>query len=129
MDAPDIYDPQELGRRQRIADACRQREIARRALVMQILDTQRQARELRAWISTCVRQDSDTSSPEFQRMIEWAGGQLEELEGALKPERITETIRAQDLFPEIDPLNDPKGEPPRHRIWGHSSALRHINAV
>lgn len=129
MDASDIYDPQELGRRQQAANARRQREIARRALLTQILDTHRQVLELKAFISACLRQDSDTASSEFQRMIEWASGQLEELEGALRPERITETLQAQGLFPETDPFNDQKGEPPRYRIWGHASALRHINAV
>ncbi|WPE19208.1 hypothetical protein [Shinella zoogloeoides] len=129
MDAPDIYNPQELGRRQQMADVRRQREVARRAVLRQLLDRQRQALELKTWISACLRQDSDTTSPEFQRMIEWASGQLEELERALRSERITEALQAQGLFPKTDPLYDQKGEPSQHRIWGHSFALRHINAV
>jgi hypothetical protein len=62
-------------------------------------------------------------------MVEWAASQLNDLERNLSPERISVTLQERELFPEVDPLNDPKGEPPRYRIWGHSAALRNINAV
>lgn len=62
-------------------------------------------------------------------MVEWAVSQLDDLERIPSPERISETLQERELFPEVDPLNDPKGELPRHRTWGHSTALRHINAV
>ena len=38
MDTPEIYDPQDLGRRQQMAAARRQRESARLALLDDLLD-------------------------------------------------------------------------------------------
>lgn len=58
----------------------------------------------------------------------WAA-QLDDLERFLSPECIFETLQEREFFPAVAPLSDPKGKPPRHRIWGNSTALRHINAV
>jgi len=129
MDDPEIYDPQELGRRQQLAAARRQRESERLALLAQLVDAQRRADELKRWISVYTRPADDNSHPQLRTMVEWAASQLNDLERILSPERISVTLQERELFPEVDPLNDPKGEPPRYRIWGHSAALRNINAV
>lgn len=129
MRDPEIYDPQELGRRQQMAAARRQRESERLAMLAQLVDAQRRAEELKCWINAYTQPASDISHPELRRMVEWAASQLDDLEHTLSPERIAEALRERELFPETDPLNDPKGEPPGHRIWGHSGALRHVNAV
>jgi hypothetical protein len=118
MDEPDIYDPQELGRRQQMAAARRQRESERLALLAKLVDAQRRADELKSWIDAYTRPADDNSHPELRRMVGWAAAQLDDLERILNPERISETLQERELFPAIDPLNDPKGEPPRHRIWG-----------
>lgn len=127
MDEPDIYDPENLGRRQQMAAARRQRESERLAFLGQLIDAQRRANELRGWISAYAH--PECSCPALQRMIAWATSQIDDLERILSSERIAATLIERELFPEVDPLNDPKGEPPSHRIWGHSTALRHINAV
>lgn len=129
MPDPDIFDPQELGRRQQLAAARRQRESERLAFLAQLVDAQRRSDELKRWISANSRPSDHETSPELRRMVEWAASQLDDLERILNPGRIAERLQERELFPEVDPLNDPKGEPPRHRIWGHSTALRHINAV
>jgi hypothetical protein len=129
MDDPDIFDPQELGRREQLATARRQRESERLALLAQLVDAQRRADELKRWISAYTRPADDNSHPELRPMAEWPASQLNNLERILSPERISETLQERELFPEVDPLNDSKGEPPSHRIWGHSTALRNINAV
>ncbi|MCR6497441.1 hypothetical protein MUO32_00205 [Shinella sp. CPCC 101442] len=129
MNIPDIYDPQELGLRQQMAAARRQRESARLALLANLVDAQRRADGLQRWISAYARPVDDSSHPELGRMVEWVAAQINDLEHVLGPDRISETLRARALFPDVDPLDDPKGEPPRHRIWGHSAALRYVNAV
>lgn len=129
MDTPDISNPQELGQRQQIAAARRQRESARLELLVQLVDAQRRSDALNHWLSVYAHPADDNSRPELRRMVEWVAIQLNELERVLCPEQISETLRARELFPDVDPLGDPKCEPPRHRIWGHTAALRHINAV
>jgi hypothetical protein len=123
MDDIEIFNPQELGRRQQLAAARRQRDSARLALLAQLVDTQRRADELKSWISAYARPANETSYPPLGRMLEWAASQLDDLERILSPERLSETLQERELFPETDLLNDPKGEPLHHRIWGHSSAL------
>jgi hypothetical protein len=129
MDGTSFFDPQELGRRQQFAAARRRRESERPALLAQLVDAQRRADELKNWINAHARQGDDNSHPDLRRMVGWATAQIKDLELFLSPERISATLQERDLFPEVDPLNDPLGEPPRHRIWAHSSALRHMNEV
>ena len=129
MDGTSFFDPQELGRRQQLAAARRGRESDRLALLGQLVDAQRRADELKNWINAHARQGDDNSHPDLQRMVGWATAQIKDLELFLSPERISATLQERDLFPEVDPLNDPLGEPPRHHIWAHSSALRHMNEV
>lgn len=112
-----------------MAAARRQRESERVAFVEQLIDAQRRAGELRTLISAYVQPEREHSYPELERMVKWATSQIADLDLILSPERIAMTLVERQLFPETDPLNDPKGEPPSHRIWGHSTALRHINAV
>jgi hypothetical protein len=120
MDAANLLDPKELGRRQQMAAARRQRESERLTLLAELVDAQRRADELKNWISAFTRPTDDSSHAELQRMIGWAAVQLKDLERFLSPERISSTLKERELFPEVDPLNDPLGEPPRHRGWGHS---------
>ncbi|MGD9481036.1 hypothetical protein [Shinella sp. G-2] len=129
MDTPEIYDPQDLGRRQQMAAARRQRESARLALLDDLLDAQRRADGLKRWIAALSCPENGDPHPELQRMAGWANAQLDTLERTLSPEQIAATVRERDLFPNVDPLDDPKGEPPCARIWGHSAALWHINAA
>lgn len=50
-------------------------------------------------------------------MVEWARNQLKQLEAILDPVKLADSLRAQKLFPEVDELNDPLGEPPAERRW------------
>jgi len=80
-------------------------------------------------ITAYVQPERENSYPELERMVKWATSQIADLDRILSPERIATALVERELFPETDPLNDPKGEPPSLRIWGHLAALRHINAV
>ncbi|QPC91904.1 hypothetical protein [Mesorhizobium sp. INR15] len=129
MDITNYSDPQELGRRQQMAAARRQRESERLAFFARVVEAQRRAGELRDWISAYARSASDNAHSELQRMVGWAEAQLKELDHFLDAERISSTLRERGLFPEVDPIHDPLGEPLRHHIWGHSGAVRHCNEV
>lgn len=129
MNDSEIYDPQELGRRQQMAAARRQRESERLAMLGQLVDAQRRSDELKRWISAYTRPADGDAHPELRRMVGWVAAQIDDLERFLGPESVCATLQECALFPDVDPLDDPKGEPPGHRIWGHSAALRHINAV
>lgn len=128
MDDPDTHDPQEFGRRQQLSAARSRREDERLALLAQLVDAQRRADGLKRWMSACARPADDVSHPELRRMVDWAASRIGDLERTLSPEGISERLRERELFPETDPLDDPKGEPPRYRIWGHSAALTRVDA-
>lgn len=48
-------------------------------------------------------------------MADWARAQLEALEAALDPVMLAAVLYARKLFPEVDELHDPLGEPPPER--------------
>jgi hypothetical protein len=50
-------------------------------------------------------------------MLEWTGRQLAELEAITDPANIAADLRARKLFPAIDELHDPLGDPPPERRW------------
>lgn len=129
MDDPDIYNPQSLGRRQRLAAARQQREVARLALLADLFQSQRRSDDLKRWISNYSGPVDENLHPELVRMVEWATGQLNDLDRVLDPKRISEALRQRELFPANDPLKDPKGEPPSYPIWGHSTAAKYRNTV
>lgn len=129
MSAPDIYDPENLGRRQQMAAARLRRESERLAFLGKLVDAQRHAVELKDWITAYERPADMNPSPELQRMVAWVAVQIDDLERILSPERISETLKDRDLFPEVDSLSDPLGEPPGHHVWGHSAALKPVNAL
>ncbi len=56
--------------------------------------------------------------PELCPMLDWAKAELNGLEADLRPERLGALLRERDLFPAIDTLADPLGEPPARRSWG-----------
>jgi hypothetical protein len=118
MDGVDTLEPSDLDRRQQMATARRQREGERRALLAEFVDAMRRADELRKWIGAYGRPTGEHSHSELRRMREWTEAQLKELDLFLEPERISMVLRARELFPEVDPLDDPLGEPPARRVLG-----------
>jgi hypothetical protein len=104
----------ELDRRRALSKARREREKARLSLLNQLLRTERRAIQLREWIGALKPAHDD---PDLARMLTWAKGQLATLESILNPAHLAAHLRSQRLFPDIDDLDDPLGEPPAERIW------------
>jgi predicted metal-dependent hydrolase len=107
----------ELERRLSLAKARRQREGDRKALLRKIMRTETTAARLRRWVTELTDKISNCPDPDLNRMLEWTGRQLAELEAITDPANIAADLRARKLFPAIDELHDPLGDPPPERRW------------
>ena len=110
-------DVEELARRRRLAAARKSREIERASLLQKLIETQQKALELRKWIAQWETKEQ-ASSPDVQRLIEWVKATLSDTESFLLPTELTKLLEVRGLFPEVDDLADPLGEPPPLRPWG-----------
>ena len=54
----------------------------------------------------------------MQRLLDWAKANLSDMEQFLVPAQLTQLLHTQNLFPEVDELADPLGDPPPRRLWG-----------
>jgi hypothetical protein len=50
-------------------------------------------------------------------LILWAKERLAGIEATVDPAHINDDLKEEDLFPEVDELLDPKGEPLREPGW------------
>jgi hypothetical protein len=110
-------DVEELAHRRRLAAARKSREIERASLLQKLIETQQKALELRKWIAQWETKEQ-ASSPDVQRLIKWAKATLSDTENFLLPTELTKLLEVRGLFPEVDDLADPLGEPPPLRPWG-----------
>lgn len=101
-----------LARRRELAAGRAAREAKRLELVQTILSAQQEAKQIRGLLDEIP--DTHTSGS-YVRMIAWAQARLRLLEGKTDAQAIADTLDADDLFPESDPLFDPDGEPPPKR--------------
>ena len=109
-------DAEELTRRRGLAAARRTREAERTLLLRKLVRMERQADQLRGWIAQ-RKADVGTSS-EMQRMVDWVKAELVGLEEFLDPSKLSRLLHTRNLFPEVDDLVDPLGEPPPRHPWG-----------
>jgi hypothetical protein len=109
----------ELERRRGLAKARRERESERKALLGKLMRAERQAAQLRDWMARYeeVAVPGAAADVDLSRMIGWARDRLATLEAVLDPLKLTEELRTRKLFPEIDELHDPLGEPPPEPRW------------
>jgi hypothetical protein len=109
-------DVRELARRRALAAARLTRESERTELLQRLVRMEREADQLRGWAAH--RQAEVSASPEMQRMVDWAKAELAGLEAFLDPLKLSQLLIAGNLFPEVDELVDPLGEPPPRNQWG-----------
>jgi hypothetical protein len=103
-------DVAELARRRALAAARRTREAERTSLLRRLIRMERQADQLSGWIA---QWDTDVeTTPEIQRMVDWAKTELGRLEEFLDASNLSQLLHTRNLFPEVDDLVDPLGEPP-----------------
>ncbi len=108
----------ELQQRRSLALARHERESERKALLGTLMAAEREAGHLRGWIARQELHLKAETHGELGRMLQWASGELAALETVTEPAQIAEVLRKQNLFPEVDGLSDPLGDPPPLRPWG-----------
>lgn len=122
MDADESHElnttQSELQQRRDLALARHRREGERKALLGTLVESERQADHLRAWIARQELQLKPEANGELSRMLRWASDELRALDMVSEPVQLAATLRRKDLFPEVDKLTDPLGDPPPLRPWG-----------
>jgi hypothetical protein len=114
---PGRSDVEELAHRRRLAAARQSRNTEREALLQKLIETERKALELRGLVALWEMK-GEAASPEIRRLIKWAKETLSDMERFLLPTELTKLLETRDLFPDVDDLADPLGEPPPLRPWG-----------
>ena len=107
----------ELRRRHGLVKARREREVERKRLLNKIIRTEREVAQLRNWLVRQEQHLTTTTDTDLHRMGEWVRDRLGTLVGFLDPARLVDELQARKLFPKIDELHDPLGEPPPERTW------------
>ncbi len=102
---------QHMAGRRKLHQLRTEREGKRLAFLKQLADFQREAADLRLTIDVACSVESG-SSPEYQRMIEWARRRLATVEGYNDVATLEQSLKENNLFPDNDELLDPEGDPP-----------------
>jgi len=102
----------ELCRRRDLARKRNERERQRLAYWRRIAHTQREIEMLRRWIERDSVNDSHNSADNVDRMMRWTRARLTALEESISVENVDRLLASKKLFPEIDDLIDPLGDPP-----------------
>lgn len=108
----------ELAHRRRLAAGRAEREAQRKDLLGSLIEADRRAADLRDWIERFAPRVDASRDARLLRLLEWAGSELAALEAMCDPQRLSDEMKARNLFPQVDPLTDPLGEPPRAHAWG-----------
>ncbi|TPN39363.1 hypothetical protein FKO01_04175 [Mesorhizobium sp. B2-3-3] len=107
-----------MARRRELHKQREEREGKRLGFLRSLADYQREAADLRTTIANATELLPQASS-EYLRMIAWAEHRLAHLEAQNQLEVLTSNLQEQNLFPELDDLHDPEGDPPPPRYsWG-----------
>ena len=77
-----------------------------------------EASEIRKWLGTIDPDAIADDDGDFCQAHQMDKGRLATLENAVFGPRVAEAVREQQLFPNIDALHDPLGEPPRAYHYG-----------
>lgn len=93
-----------------LARAREKREEQRNEFLRRFVAISTEADELRSFLARLHERISASSPGELLRMLEWAEARLKRLEGELTAEGMSEALRGQKLFPEVDDLVAPTPE-------------------
>jgi len=107
----------ELARRHDLAKKRKDREQHRISYLRELVQLQREAADIRSWIAALPDSVVAGSSTELGRMLTWAQDRLIMLETKTTVEAAAAKLHGQALFPDIDALFDPLGEPPEARYF------------
>ena len=102
----------ELVRRREMARKRGEREKKRGELLSELIELQHEADELDAWLASGPLRDALAEDSSNARMLVWARVRLAELRERTSPDGIQSGLESGALFPTVDDLHDPLGEPP-----------------
>ncbi|WP_254694601.1 hypothetical protein [Alloyangia pacifica] len=100
-----------LQHRRQLARARQDREEKRLAHLQQIIELRREARDIREWLAS-LPPDAFTplSGTDLGRMLRWVEARLSEIDRKTGIEAAV-SLGGPELFPEVDDLWDPLGDP------------------
>lgn len=107
----------EFARRRELARKRREREEQRIAYLRELVQLQREAANIRIWLATLPEGVTADSSTELGRMVLWAKERLADLEARTTVKAAAVQLEGKALFPEIDDLHDPLGNPPEPQYY------------
>jgi hypothetical protein len=107
----------ELARRHDLAKKRREREERRIAYLRELVQLQREAGDIKRWLASLPDGVMADSLTELGRMVLWARERLGDLEGRTTVKAALVQVQGMALFPEVDDLHDPLGDPPAQRNY------------
>jgi hypothetical protein len=109
----------ELARRRALAAKRVEREKKRVELLNALIELQSEADELGEWLTNGPLHDivGEETATATARMLTWAEARLAKLGRRIAPDGIQKALEADGLFPEVDDLQDPLGDPPAGYNW------------
>lgn len=94
-----------------------EREAKRIKFIADLTAYHNEATQLRTTIAN-ASSNLERAELEYRRMIDWAQKRLAQLEAQNELATLTSHLRAENLFPDDDPLFDPEGDPPpKQNYW------------
>jgi len=107
----------ELARRRDLARKRKEREKKRIAYLRELVQLQREAADIRSWLARYPKQATGETTNDLGRMMQWAIERLADLEARTTVDAAAVQLEGKALFPEIDELHDPLGDPPEPRYY------------
>ncbi len=107
-----------LRHRRHLAKLRSDREEARVSLMRELVDLRREANDIRAWLAELPEDCRANANGSLERMIVWAEARLDDLVSKTTASAAEAKLDGRDLFPEIDELEDPEGDPPPPSMYG-----------
>lgn len=91
------------------------REARRQGFLDQLFEGQQESRRLATILENAAALRA--THPELDRMLEWAESRQRSLAETMLPNVVAAALQRSDLFPEMDSLFDPEGDPPAGYSW------------
>lgn len=107
----------ELARRRDLAKKRKEREEKRIAYLRELVQLQREAADIESWLASLPQIAGSDTTNDLGRMIQWATARLADLEARTTIDAAAVQLEGKALFPEIDELHDPLGDPPEPKYY------------
>jgi len=108
-----------LQHRMQLARAREKREEKRCSKLQHIMVLRREARDIRDWLASLPENTKASDETDLGRMLLWVNERLAKIDRQTGIEGARLFAGTGDLFPQIDELHDPLGDPPANSGWGY----------